>query len=430
MRYFLISIILFYLPAALASLTPPEMTLSQYVVTQQPSQLRLLKKIVNVNSGTNNIKGVYRVGRIVKKELQHLGFTCKWINEPHKLHKAGMLIAERHSQFGKHILLIAHLDTVFPPQSHFRHFVHRKQSVYGPGVTDNKGGIMVLLYAIRALHATHGLSNTNITVVLMGDEEATGKPSSLSRKPLIDLAHKQDIALDFEPSITLDTATIARRGISEWVLKTYGQEAHSASIFTANIGDGAIFELAQILNTMRMQLKDEKYLTFNPGIIFGGTTINDDAKNARGIAFGKTNVVAQIAMAKGDLRFIDNDQKIASENKIEAIVKNALPGTHAEIQFQDGTPAMVATENNLHLLEKYSEVSKDLNLGTVTAIDPIHRGAADISYIANIVPANLSGLGPMGNDIHTEKESLDITSLTTQTERAAILLYRLSHEKN
>src|SRR5690606_28870563 len=152
---------------------------------------------------------------------------------------------------GKRLLLIGHLDTVFSADSPFQPFTLTKNNAKGPGVLDDKGALVVLVSALKALNDVHALKDTSITIVLTGDEEDSGKPTSISRKPLIDAAKKSDIALDFESAITLNTATIARRGISLWAVNVKGNESHSATIFQKNVGDGAIFEVSRILNTMR-----------------------------------------------------------------------------------------------------------------------------------------------------------------------------------
>jgi len=410
------------------SLSTIEKQISQYITQQKDEQLTLLEKLVNINSGTANISGVHQIGEILRLQFEQLGFKARWEEEPSNMHRAATLILERKGTMGNKLLLIGHLDTVFPKDSLNQKFKRYGNIATGPGVIDDKGGDVIILYALKALHANHALNNTNITVVLTGDEEDSGKPLSISRKPLFDAAYNSNIALDFEWAITSNTATIARRGITNWILKTEGNEAHSSEIFQKSAGYGAIFELARILNTMNLQLSGEKYLSFSPGLIFGGTTINYDSNKSHGLLFGKGNVIARSAIAKGDLRYLTINQKLDAEKRILAIVKKHLPGTSASIDFQDGIPAMPPSASNLELLKKYSRVSEDLEYGPIKPLDPGVRGAGDISHIASIVSANLAGLGALGTGAHSTKETLYIDSLPIQTQRAAILIYRLTHE--
>jgi|SRR5579885_594021 glutamate carboxypeptidase len=424
----LIILFLFFLTQIVfaGTLSPTEKAIKEYIDNTRQAQLSLLEKLVNINSGTTNPEGVYQVGKIVQRELDKLGFTTRWAEEPANMHKAGTLIAERNGNKGKRLLLIGHLDTVFPKDSKFQQFIPEKHIAKGPGVIDDKGGVVVILAALKALQAVNALDDRSITVVLTGDEEESGKPTSISRKPLMDIARNTDVALDFEPTMTLDTATIGRRGISAWIITAHGNESHSATIFQKDVGDGAIFELSRILNTMRAKMAGGKDLTFNPGFVSGGTSVNFNNVSAQGTVFGKTNVVSKIAMAKGDYRYLTPDQKQEFEQKLKHIVKEHLPGTKAEVVFEDGIPAMQPTKPNIALLSKYSQASEDLGMGRIKPFDPALRGAGDISFVANIVPASLAGLGPMGIGSHSVIEAMEINSLPVQAKRAAVLIYRLT----
>jgi len=404
-----------------------ENQIAHYINNQQQAQLSLLEKLVNINSGTANIRGVYKIGELLRPQFEALGFKIHWV-EAANMQRAGTLIAEHPGNKGKKLLLIGHLDTVFPSTSSFQHFKRKGSFATGPGIIDDKGGDVVILYALKALHAVNALTDAHITVVLTGDEEDPGKPISISRKPLLDAAKNSHIALDFEWAITPDTATIARRGITNWMLTTEGNGVHSSEIFQEKVGFGAIYELVRILDTMRIELTNEKYLSFSPGLLLGGTTLAYDKTKSQGAAFGKGNVIAKTAMSKGDLRFLTEEQKINAEKKIFAIVNAHLPVTKASITFQDSIPAMPPTPANLELLKKYSQASTQLGYGTVHQLNPGRRGAGDISHIASLVSASLAGLGPVGMGAHSDKETLDIHSLPIQTERAALLIYWLTHE--
>lgn len=412
--------------AKASSLSVVEEKISDYITQQKDKQLSLLEKLVNINSGTTNISGVYQVGEILRLQFEQLGFKTQWVSTPANMHRAPTLIATHVGGVGKKILLIGHLDTVFPKDSLFQRFKRDGNMASGPGVIDDKGGVVVILYALKALQAAGVLGDTSITVVLTGDEEDPAKPITISRKALFEAAKGSDIALDFEWASTSHTAAIARRGIATWMLQTQGSEAHSSEIFQASVGDGAIFELTRILNTMRIALSTEKYLSFSPGLILGGTTVDDDKNNSQGKAFGKNNVLAKVAIARGDLRFLTIQQKLNAENKIIAIAKEHLPGTTAVIYFQDGIPAMPPSSGNIALLEKYSRVSDELGYGAVKALDPGLRGAGDISYIASRVSGSLVGLGALGTGAHSTKETLNLDSLPIQTQRAALFVYRIT----
>ncbi len=406
------------------SLTPIEKSIIENINQHNDEALTFLETLVNINSSTDNIAGINKVGETVQKEFEKLGFKATWEYPPAEMKRAGTLILKRQGSQGKHLLLIAHLDTVFSENSSFQEFSREGNLAIGPGVADDKGGIVLILYALKALHVQNALENTSITIALIGDEENSGKPTSISRIPLFKAAQHADIALDFEPSSGIETATISRRGTTNWTITSTGSEAHSSTLFRKGAGYGAIFELSRFLNETRETLSEQANLTFNPGVIVGGTEASIETGNATG--YGKDNVVSKIAYAKGDMRFLSAEQQEWIKKTTIDISKKSSPGTSSTITFEEAIPAMPPTSANQKLLETYSEISVELGYPAVTAVPPNQRGAADISHIAPFVPANLAGLGPVGNYTHTEKERVDIKSLGINTERAAILIYRLT----
>lgn len=410
-----------------AQAAPIETQIKAYIAEQQSEQLSLLEKMVNINSGTANIAGVRQIGEILKPLFEQLGFKTYWVEEPSDMNRAGTLVAEHLGTKGKRILIIGHLDTVFAKESLFQKFERHGDKATGPGVIDDKGGDVVILYALKSLQDANVLDGMNISVVLTGDEEDSGKPTHVSRKPLFKAAQQSDVALGFEWATLPNTVTIARRGVAHWQINTQGNGGHSLGIFQKTAGYGAIFELTRILDTMRNQMGAEKDLSFSPGLILAGTSINYNKDNFGGEAYGKDNIIAKTAMVAGDLRFITPQQEVNAKEKISKIVDQHLPGTTATINFLEGIPSMPPTANNIELLKKYSDVSISLGYGPVRPLDPGLRGAADISHIAAITQANLDGLGPVGTGAHSEKETLDIKSLPIQTQKAAILMYHLSN---
>ena len=395
------------------------------VQTMDNQSIDFLEKIVNINSGTLNKKGVREVGIVFDTAFKSIGFTTEWIEMPEEMNRAGHFFASLNGTKGKKLLLIGHLDTVFEENSPFQKFEKTNDSIaYGPGANDMKGGDVVVFYALKALADLNLLKDANITVAFTGDEESTGKPLSISRKELIEAAKGADIALGFETSTGFDNATIARRGASGWKVEVEGKRAHSSGIFSDYTGAGAIFEMSRILNSFYEQVRGEEYLTFNPGTLLGGTFINYDSQTSSGDTFGKTNVVAQTSVVHGGLRFISEEQKENARAKMREIVSNNLPQTKAKISFTDSYPAMGPTDGNRALLAILNEVSLSLGHEGVTAYDPGRRGAADISFVADYVDG-LDGLGTMGNGAHTTKETVNLKTMNALIQRTAIFIYRL-----
>lgn len=390
--------------------------------------ISFLEKVVNINSGTLNAQGVKEVGTVFQEAFEELEFTTRWIDMPAEMNRAGHLFAEISGNKGKKILLIGHLDTVFEENSPFQKFEKINDSIaHAPGGNDMKGGNVIILYALKALHEQNLLGDAQIIVAFTGDEESTGKPLELSRKDLIEAAKRSDIALGYETSTGFNYATVARRGASGWEVEVQGKRAHSSGVFSERTGAGAIFEMSRILNSFYNEVRGEEFLTFNPGILLGGTFVEYDPSKSTGEVFGKSNVVAQTAYVKGGLRFISEEQKENAREKMKQIVADNLPNTSATISFTDSYPAMQPTEGNMKLLAALNEVSQDLGQGEVLGYDPGKRGAADTSFVADYVDC-LDGLGTMGSRAHTPEETVNLKTIEALTKRSAVLIYRLINQ--
>ncbi|MBA4301001.1 MAG: peptidase M20, partial [Cyclobacterium sp.] len=326
---------------------------------------------------------------------------------------------------GKKLFLIGHLDTVFEKDMPFSPFTYLNDSTAtGQGANDMKGGNVLVLASLKAMHQLGLLDDRTITVYFNGDEESTGN-AELSRKDFIERANLHDIALGYETAQGFSTATVARRGASGWTLKTTGRQAHSSGVFREGVGYGAIYEAARILTEFQETLSGEQYLTFNPGQFIGGSDVSLNEVSGAGTALGKTNIVAREAIVTGDLRFLGEAQKEAARAKMREIVAKNLNQTQAEILFTDGIPSMAPTEGNYALAEALNKVSMDMGLGPVKPGDPGSRGAGDISYVADFMDC-LDGLGASGTGAHAPGETINMKQFPDLIKRNTILLYRLT----
>ena len=391
--------------------------------------VKLLETLVLVNSGTMNLAGVEQVGRMLAPEFEQLGFTVRWVPMA-KVGRAGHLIAtHKGNGKGKRLLLIGHLDTVFEPDSPFQGWKRTGDIVEGPGVGDMKGGDVVIVAALRAMHAAGTLKTADITVVLTGDEEKPGEPLADARADLIAAAKVSDVALDFEglsQSDGQDIGSIARRSSTSWTITATAKSGHSSGVCKPSAGCGAIYELARIVDTFRRELP-EPNLTYNVGLIVGGTSAELNAGDTGGGATGKPNVIAAQAIARGDIRTLSPEQEERVRAKMQAIVGRHLDKAQAELTFSDdGYPPMAPTEGNKALLAKLNEVNSTLGLPQMPAGDPANRGAGDISFVAFI--DGLVGMGMAGEGSHAPGETADLKSLDRQAKRAALLMTRLSKE--
>lgn len=418
-------------------LTKEEQQVIAWIDAHMPQAIELLKESVNINSGTLNIEGVKKVGALFAKEFERAGFTTEWVAMPDSIKRAGHLVASRRrgaaatsssnkTKSGKRLFLIGHLDTVFEPDMPANPFTMLNDSTAtGQGVNDMKGGDVVVIMALQALEQAGLLKNTAITAYFTGDEEHAGYPRSVTRGDFINRAKEADIALAFEGANGLNSVATGRRGASGWRLDVTGKTGHSSGVFTPYAGYGAIYEAARIINSFRESLSTEKYLTFNPGIIIGGSDISYDDASSKGAAIAKTNIISPAVTVTGDLRFLTEAQKDRARAKMREIVAQNLAQTSAKISFSDGIPSMAPTEGNNQVLSVINSISMDMGAGPTVAGDPGSRGAGDISYVAAYVDC-IDGLGASGRGAHAPGETIHLNDLPFLIKRAALTIYRLT----
>lgn len=387
----------------------------------------LLEETVNISSGTMNHKGVQNVGVVMRRELDALGLETEWIDMPMAVNRAGHLFGRKDGS-GRKFLMIGHLDTVFEADDAFQSYVRDGNIAQGPGVDDMKSGNVVIVYALKALQEIGALDDLAIMVAYTGDEEQAGQPVSISRRDLIAAGQWADISLGFESAVHQDDkdwSTVSRRSSSSWVLEVSGKQAHSSGVFSESTGAGAIYEAARILTLFYTELQDEEFLTFNAANIQGGTEVEFDEQLNRGTSFGKTNIVPRTAFVAGDLRAISQEQLVRVEQRMREIVARNLPVTSATIKFTHKYPPMAPTAGNRRLEAELSRINESLGRGPMSTLNPLQRGAADISFVAPYSDS-LAGMGALGSGGHTPNESLDLSSMALAIKRAAVLIYRMN----
>jgi glutamate carboxypeptidase len=411
---------------AQSSLSQEERAMAAYVDANAGAAVALLERAVNINSGTMNLEGVRQVGGLFRAEFDKLGFKTEWVDGA-SWQRAGHLVA-RHPAPGPPLLLIGHLDTVFERDSPFQKFERLPDGKHakGPGIIDMKGGDVVMILALQALKSAGLLDRMNVTVVMTGDEEAPGRPLTAARAALVAAAKGAHAAIAFENGDNNPGhAVVARRGTTAWELTVTGVTGHSSQVFGADLGFGAIYEAARILNTFRERLVGQAHLTFNPGVMLGGTAVEYDSPQSRGTASGKTNVVSGRVVVAGDLRALTLEQFEKAKTAMREIVSQSLPKTKAEIVFDEGYPPLAPSAGNEKLLVLYDRSSQDLGLGRVEAVSPDRAGAADVAFISGLVPMVLDAVGLKGRDDHSPNETADLTTLAVQAKRAAVAMARL-----
>ena len=412
-----------------AQLSNAEEVMVETVADGFEDDVALLERITLINSGSHNHAGVKAVADVLAPEFAALGFDVEWIDQSAQ-GRAGHLFARREGVPGTtKMLLIGHLDTVFEPGSPFTGFVREGDRATGPGVVDDKGGIVVILAALRAMKEAGTLEGANIVVALTGDEEDAGEPLDAARRDLVEAGRWADVALGYEGLSVLDgrdAGVIARRSSGSWTLTTRAGSGHSSGIFSDHAGYGAIYEMARILDAFRRELPEEN-LTYNVGFMAGGPPAELGEGGLSATTSGKTNIIPSHAIARGDLRALTGEQNERVAEKMRAIVAQHLPGTEATIAIEFRYPPMAPTAGNAALLDRLNAINADLGREAMQPYPPSRRGAADISFVAPYT-VGLAGMGPAGSGSHAEGESIDLRSIVRQAQRSAILISRLARE--
>jgi glutamate carboxypeptidase len=406
---------------ARAAVTAAEERIVAAVDALQARFPRDLEQAVAIDSATENLAGVRQLAELFAGQLRELGFDARFVALPASTGRAGHLVAEHRGTKGKRILLIGHLDTVYPGGN----FRLEGDVAHGAGTGDMKGGDVVILHALRALRDAGELAEARIIVVMTGDEEAPGHPLEVVRRELNDAAKRSDVALAFESAVGM-TGTVARRGSISWLLEVRGETGHSSGIFSEEVGSGSVYEMARILTGFHTELRALDGVTCNPALVAGGA--DGDLTRTGGKVAGKTNIIPERTLARGDLRVTSPGQLAEAQRRMQAIVvRHNLPHTSATLTFDEGYPPMPPTPANYALLGELDQVSRDLGFGAITAFDPRARGAGDIAFVSPPLPG-LDGLGLGGKGEHTRNESTDLGTAPGLVKRAAVLIHRLAQE--
>jgi glutamate carboxypeptidase len=412
------ALLLLWASTAAAALSPEERRIVDWATAQQEPMIALLEQAVKIDSPSENLAGVRAMYDLFAGELQALGFTPRWVPLAAESRRAGHLFAERAGRKGKRVLLIGHLDTVLPGGT----FTRDGDTGRGSGTADMKGGDVVLIFALKALHAAGALEDTQIVVAMTGDEESIGGSVEASRQALIEAGKRSDVALSFEGG-KQGEGTVARRGASSWSIEVTGPTGHSSGIFNAALGSGAVYEAGRIIEGFHTELRKLPGLTANVALIAGGAEVQDTPFTLT--ATGKNNIIPPVVVMRGDLRAVSPEQLAQAEKAMRDVVAKNRPRTQTKLSFSHRYPPMAAEPRHLEVLALFDAVSRDLGHGPQVANDPAQRGAGDAAFVAPYV-ATLDGLGPYGAGSHAPRESLNLKSLPPQVARAAVMIYRLT----
>jgi glutamate carboxypeptidase len=375
-----------------------------YIKENKEEMLKLIETLVNIDSGSNNKDGVDQIGAILKEEYKKIGFKVKVISQENY---GNHLIIEHEDAEDPQIMVIAHMDTVFPDGTAAeRPFKIKGDHAYGPGVIDMKSSLVTLLYAAKALRRENVPAFKNLQILLNSDEEI-GSPSS--KKLIMKTAKGKKYALIMEPARKDGSLVSARRGKGNYTLNVIGRAAHSG--IEPEKGRSAIEELAHKVIQLH-ELNDHKNgISVNVGLIEGGSSVN---------------TVSDHASAQVDIRIAESDQASSVEEKMEEICsKTDVPGTEIILEGEMNRPPMEKNKRNKKLLNTIVEVGEKLG---IEITDTSTGGGSDASFTSAAGVATIDGMGPVGGNAHSDKEYMEITSLSERTILLAKVIEKLSQD--
>ncbi|MCB0322194.1 MAG: M20/M25/M40 family metallo-hydrolase [Bdellovibrionales bacterium] len=364
--------------------------------------LDFLERIVRINTFTKHREGVNEVQSMLAEVLSDMDMDVERVLET----EVGDQIIGRSSAPEEHsrILLMGHVDTVFPPDGGFTEFSRDSDCVFGPGVLDMKGGLVVVLLALRGLARLGRLESLPLTVFFNSDEEIA---SPCSRKTLARLAPELRLGLVFEGDRPGNALVTRRKGIADFSIRVTGKAAHSGSRHSD--GKSAIRVAAALVEKIEALTDYQEGATANVGLIKGGSAIN---------------VVPETAVLHLEVR-AERKEKLASlRAAVQAIVDGVqCDGVKVSCTELLGLEPLEETPASRELFEAYRAAAASIG-HTVTLLGEAAGGGSDANNLAALGIPALDGLGVSGANLHTHQEYARIDSFVPKA--CAVAAYLLT----
>jgi glutamate carboxypeptidase len=377
------------------------MNFYHYYKSRKGKMLHLLKEVVHRESPSNEKKAVDACSSFVIGEFKKTG--AKVTRFPQK--ETGDFYLAEYPPSGlkderSQVLILTHIDTVWPVGKIKKMpFYVSRNKVYGPGALDMKVGIVMALFALKALKELNAKPKRNLSIFINSAEEVGNETAY---EVIRTLSKKSEYVLCLEPALPDGGVKIQRKGRLVVRAEAKGKAAHAG---TPEKGINAVDELMFQIRTTNKLRSDS--ISINVGQIGGGE---------------KPNIVPSYAWAMLDIRFWTNAQK----DRILKSLKQLKPKLHgAKIKFsvEKLTPPMEKTKPTVELLSKVREIASaklDMELKAGKS-----GGGSDASIASNLGVPTLDGLGPVGEGIHAEKEHFYLNSLIERTALLTEILIQL-----
>ncbi len=364
--------------------------------------LATLEQLVNIDSGTGNETGVNEVGALVTARLRQLGASIAV--HPSSPAVGNNLVARLTGTGKGRILLIAHLDTVFADgTAAARPFRIDGKRAYGPGIADNKGGIVAGLYALKLLQQL-GFNDYGQITLLLNTNEETGSDGT---RALIEAEAKQhDVTLNLEPGRPADGLVIWRKGSGEIHIEVKGKAAHAG--VAPETGRNAAMEVAHQILQLTKLADSSKQTTVNFTVLQAGD---------------RSNVIPDLATARGDVRVTTPEEFDRVERDLVRLVQDRLiADTEVKASLVRSFPPMPRSAATDTLASRAQSIYGELGLKLTLEGS---GGAADSSLSAGVGTPTLDGFGIVGGNTHTPEEYAELDSIVPRLYLLARLLMNI-----
>jgi glutamate carboxypeptidase len=368
------------------------------IAGKEAEMIDFLKRLVSIDSGNDNPEGIAQVSRIVGAKLQESGFAVEYLDYPNI---CSHLKASKRGTASKQVMVIGHMDTLFAKGTVAkRPFTVKDGKAYGPGVLDMKGGITIAVFALQAL-AEAGKNEKGITVLFAGDEE-TAHPKTNAAELFEKEAQGKDAVFNMETASLGESVLIGRKGNLYAEMVVEGISAHAGADLKK--GANAVTELAHKIIEIGKLSDFDRGLTFNAGVIAGGTV---------------ANAVPDHALVKIDVRYLSDEDRVTAINNLEKIARSQyVPGTKTEVaNVWEKFRTMEACDKNKQLFKVVQAQGKKLGLNIEGKVG---GGSSDSGWTVRAGAPSICSMGAIGEFNHSDREYIFLDSLVKRAKLLAL----------
>lgn len=366
--------------------------IESFLISKEPDMFAFLEKLITIQSGSHNKAGIDRTAGTIAQAFQGLDVSTETVEQ--QLQGNNLVVrSSAQPSADKQVLLVGHMDTVFPEDTDFNWYKSDNDKSYGPGVIDMKGGLVVGIYALKALDKSGLLKHIPVTFVFNSDEEIGSRSS-------IDLIQKEANSSAF--SFVLEAGGLeneivtGRKGNLTIELHIEGRAGHAA--FATKDKPSAILEMAHKIIEFESLNDFDKGITINVGKIDGGIG---------------SNTIPEFSNAQVDFRFVDPSDLKRLEEKVSDIANRVVvQGTKCRVDFITGRPPMQQSPGNRKLFEITADIANRMGYPVK---EQFRFGVSDANFIADLNVPVIDGLGPIGARDHSRDEYMIKDSLLQRT---------------